>query len=81
MKLKTEMKNCADGMVCVSKGIDMQLDREHDAAMAHALVIALGELGVTRDGIFAECCQASDTRQFVFERAAEIMAQWGYPTD
>jgi hypothetical protein len=53
----------------------------HDAAMAHALVMALGELGVTRDGIFAECCQASDTRQFVFERADELMTEWGYTED
>jgi len=54
---------------------------EHDAAYAHALVRALGELGVTLDGIFAECCQASDTRQFVFERADELMAEWGNTED
>lgn len=79
MKLKTEMKRCSDGYVCVSMGMEMQTDREHDAAYAHALVKALNE--------HAEdftACWSDDPVEFapwVFERAAEIMAEWGYRHD
>lgn len=50
----------------------------HDAAYAHALVMAIGEIGVTKDGMYAECCRASDTQSFLRDRAAELMRDWGY---
>lgn len=82
--LKTHMREHVPGVMLprLEDGSACSLgDVIHDAAYAHALVMALGELGVTRDGIFAECCQASDTRQFVFERADELIREWGMVED
>lgn len=53
-------------------------DFSHDAAYAHALVIAISEIGVTDDGGYAQYCPASDTQLFLRERAAELMREWGY---
>lgn len=50
----------------------------HDAAYAHALVLAISEIGVTDDGGYAQYCPASDTQSFLRERAEELMREWGY---
>jgi hypothetical protein len=41
---------------------------EHDAAMAHALVMAIGEVAGDR----------FDTTAKILKRADEIMREWGY---
>lgn len=72
MRLMTEMKQCADGMVCVSKGIDMQADREHDAAVAHALMQSLE----THLQIFSGTSHMDLLE--VKLRADELLREWGY---
>lgn len=53
-------------------------DELRDMVYAHALVQAINEIGVTKEGMYAECCVARDTQSFLFERAAEIMRGFGY---
>lgn len=50
----------------------------YDAAVAHALVQAINEIGVTKDGMYAECCVTRDTRSFLWDRAQELLTEWGY---
>lgn len=71
MQLKYEMREESHRLVAVDPVY-------HDAAYAHALVIAISEIGVTEDGGYAQYCQASDTQSFLRERAAELMREWGY---
>lgn len=76
MMLKTELyPNRIGG---ITQGWSGENDLKHDAAYAHALVLAIGEIGVTDDGGYAQYCPASDTQSFLRERAEELMREWGY---
>lgn len=50
-------------------------DLFHDAALAHALVMACSEAKDTH------CCSYREYDEFLKERTAEIMAEWGHGED
>lgn len=79
MRLRTKMVNDRGDWSPVSCGDSIIIrDLQHDATYAHALVQAISEIGVTKDGMYAECCIASDTQSFLRDRADELMREWGF---
>lgn len=68
MKLKTNIKN--GRIIMPSHVTDSECNRslEHDAVMAHVLLMAIGEVRGDR----------FDTTGRIYERAREILAEWGY---
>ena len=76
MKLLTEMSGNDDDAILVFNGdIDVPVDDqlEHDAAAAHALMMAMDEVGAeNRDYSWLACVEKID------HRASELMAQWGF---
>jgi hypothetical protein len=70
MKLKSEVPKTAKEikLYCGNTAIT------HDAAYAHALVMAIETWEYTDD--------PNDTlTKAIYRRATELMTQWGYPTD
>jgi hypothetical protein len=79
MKLLTEMQDgCvhANGYCVDEDAVELRQAEKlvHDAAAAHALMQAMEEI----EGTYADCAPASDIRQFLRERADELMREWGF---
>ena len=80
MKLLTEMSDFGHGDAMIvydgdaTHRLTCEQQLEHDAAYAHALVRAMEEI----EGSYADCAPSKDIKQFLTERAAELMREWGF---
>lgn len=79
MKLKTEVRQGDDMVVPIAAGDEFDQFNAycHDAAYAHAILQAVNELG-EKSNYWTNYGPTSDQQQWIFERADELMAEWGY---